>query len=165
MKRLLAAGAAAVVLAAAFAMHAAPTEEEEIEAVITTVLEAYRTGDSATLGRNYAPEVTVVPGDYSPLIDGWSNVEPRYRLAYAAFAQLELLRENTRIARRGKLAWAFYQWRLAGARGKDMVQAQGHTTMILEKRGGHWLIVHNHTSMVPTAGPAPGPAPAAPPQP
>ena len=162
MKHLLAGVAAALLLAAAFALHAAPADDQEIEGVIASVLEAYRSGDAATLGRHYAPEVTVVPGDYSPTLEGWSNVEPRYRMAFSAFARLELLRENTRIVRRGKLAWASYQWRLAGARGQEMVQAQGHTTLILEKRGGQWLIVHNHTSMVPTGPP---PSPAAPPQP
>ncbi len=161
MKRQLA-GVAVLLLAAASTLQAAPTDEQRIEEVITAVVEAYRTGDAATLGRHYAADVTVVPADYNPIIEGWSNVEPGFRLASSAFARLELLRENTRIVHRGKLAWASYQWRLAGARGQEMVQVQGHTTLILEKRGGQWLIVHNHTSMVPTG---PAPSPAAPPKP
>jgi uncharacterized protein (TIGR02246 family) len=162
MKRLVV-GGTALLLVAAFALHAAAaTEEKEIEQVIAAVLEAYRTGDSATLARHYASEVTVIPGDYNATIEGWSKVEPLYRAAFSAFARLELLRDSTRIMQRGKLAWASYQWRLAGARGQEMVQSQGHTTLILEKRGGKWVIVHNHTSIVPTA---PAPAPAAPPKP
>ncbi|MGH9777653.1 MAG: YybH family protein [Candidatus Acidiferrales bacterium] len=160
MKRLT--GMAVVVLGAALAAQAAPTEEEQIEEVVAAVLQAYRTGDSSTLGRYYAGDVTAIPADYSPTLEGWANLEPRYRAAQAAFGQLEVMRENTRIVRRGKVAWASYQWRLAGARGKDMVQALGHTTLILEKRGRQWVIVHNHTSLVPLRQEAP---PTAPPQP
>jgi ketosteroid isomerase-like protein len=161
VKRQLA-GVAAVVLAAALAAQAGPTEEQQIEEVVAAVVEAYRTGDYSTLGRYYAGDVTAIPSDYSPTLEGWANLEPRYRVAQAAFDHLELLRENTRVVRRGKVAWASYQWRLAGARGKEMVQALGHTTLVLEKRGRQWVIVHNHTSLVPLR---PEPAPAAPPQP
>ena len=41
--------------------------------------------------------------------------------------------------------------------------AVGHTTLILEKRDGKWVIVMNHTSEVPSAAPD-SPASAAPPQ-
>lgn len=161
MKRQLA-GVAAVVLAAVLAAQAGSTEEQQIEEVVAAVVNAYRTGDYSALGRYHASEVTAIPADYSPTLEGWANLEPRYRAAQAAFDQLELMRENTRIVRRGKVAWASYQWRLAGARGKETVQALGHTTLILEKRGRQWVIVHNHTSLVPLR---PKASPAAPPQP
>ena len=156
------AGVAAVALAAALALPAAPSDEQQIEGVIAAVLEGYRTGNTASLGRYHAADVVVVPGDYNPVVEGWTNIEPRYRLAQAGYDELDLMRENTRIVRRGKVAWASYQWRLAGVRGKETIQALGHTTLILEKRGGQWVIVHNHTSVVPTR---PGASPTGPPQP
>jgi len=162
VKRILAGVTALLLLAGSLALQAAPTEEERIEEVIAAVIEALRTSDYSAMGRHYAPEATVVPGDYSPAVSGWSNIEPGFTASHADFTNLELLREDTRIVRRGKVAWASYRWRLAGIRGKQMVQAQGHTTLVLEKRGGHWLILHNHTSLVPLRSEAP---PAAPPQP
>lgn len=135
-------------------LGAGPSEEEKIEAVIAAVIEAYRKGDYATMGRYYAPEVSVVPSDYNPPITGWANVERRYQRAYANVSGMELTRENTRIVRRGKTAWAVYQWRFAGIVGNQPLGAQGHTTLILEKRKRDWVIVHNHTSALP-APPAP----------
>lgn len=161
MKRRLA-GVAALVLAGALMAQAGLTEEQQIDEVVTAIVEAYRTGDYSALGRFYASDVTAIPADYSPTLEGWANLEPRYRAAQAPFDQLELLRENTKVVRRGKLAWVSYQWRLAGSRGKETVQALGHTTLVLEKRGRQWVIVHNHTSLVPLRPEAP---PAAPPQP
>lgn len=161
MRQLLG-GALALVLWAGMVAPAGAglSEEQQIEAVLTAVIEAYRTGDYTTMGRYYAPEVTVVPGDYSPPVTGWSNVEPRYRQAYANLTQAEMLRENTRIVRRGNVAWAVYQWRFAGTLGTQSFAAQGHTTLILEKRRGDWLIVHNHTSaLLPPPAPEKGPAP------
>ena len=141
---------------------ASPTEELKIEEVITAVIDAYRSGDYAAMGRYYAPEVTMVPGDYNPPLSGWTQAEERYRQASASLTGVEMTRENTRIVRRGNLAWAVYQWRYAAFVGTQTVGAQGHTTLVLEKRGGKWLILHNHTSALPPSC-APEKPPAAPP--
>lgn len=144
---------------------ASQSEEQKIEAVIAAVIEAYRTGDSATMGRYYAPEVTMVPSDYNPPVQGWSNVEQRYRQSYANLTQVEMVRENTRVERRGNLAWAVYQWRFTGAAGQNAVAAAGHTTLVLEKRRGQWVIVHNHTSAIlapPSPEKTPAPRPSSP---
>lgn len=151
-------------LGAALPAGAKDKEGEKIDAVVTAVIEAYRKGDYATMGRSYAPEVTVVAGDFTPPVAGWATVEERYRAQHANLGAVELSRENTRIERRGKTAWAIYQWRFAGILAGTPVAALGHTTLILEKRGGQWIIVHNHTSAIPAPPPAPTPTePAKPP--
>lgn len=160
MKRLVGGAVALVLAAGMFArVGAGTTEEEKIDAVIAAVIQAYRTGDYAAMRRYYAPEATVVPSDYSPPLVGWANVEPRYRRAYANLTGVEMIRENTRIERRGKLAWAVYQWRFAGVVGPRAFGVQGHTTLIFEKRGGNWLILHNHTSAIPPPAEPPAATP------
>lgn len=156
MKRLAGSVAVLMLVVGVLApLGAGPSDEEKIEVVIAAVIQAYRRGDVATLGRYYAPDVTVVPGDYHSPVEGWAKVEARYRQMYASLSGAEMMRENTRIFRRGNVAWAVYQWRFAGAVGTELFGAQGHTTLVLEKRKGHWLIRHNHTSVVPTpAAPA-----------
>jgi ketosteroid isomerase-like protein len=144
-------------------LGAGATEEEKIEAVIAAVIEAYRKGDYATMGRYYAPEVSVVPSDYNPPLIGWANVEPRYQQANANVSGMELVRESTRIVRKDKIAWAVYQWRFAGIIGNQAFEAQGHTTLILEKRKRDWVIVHNHTSALPMPPAPPRSAPEKPP--
>lgn len=128
------------------ARAASVTEEQKVEEVVAAVVEAYRAGDYEAMGAYYAPEVTMVPGDYGPPVLGWTNVVARYRAAQAGLSSVEMIRDNTRIQVRGKLAWAVYQWRFAAMLGSDPISALGHTTLVLEKRKGRWVIVHNHTS-------------------
>lgn len=149
---------------AGLALAAGSAEEEKIEEVIAAVIAAYRAGDYAGMSRYYAPEVTVVPSDYNPPVSGWTRVAESYQQAHANLSGVEMARENTRIVRRGKLAWAVYQWRFAGVMGAESVGAVGHTTLVLEKRDGRWLILHNHTSALlpprpPTNTPARSPSP------
>ena len=155
MRRLVVVGL--LLAAVTIALEAGPTEEQKIDETIDAVVKAYSSGDYDTMGQYYAPDVTVVPGDYSPTLSGWSNIMPRYRQAHLAYGAIEMTRENTKITRRGNIAWASYQWQLAGLRGKELLEVQGQTTLVLEKRKGHWLIVHNHTSLVPAPPEPPKP--------
>ena len=134
-------------------------DETKIDAVIEAVIEAHRNGDVNAMGRYYSSDVSFVPADYNPPIQSWATVAERYREAFSQLSGLELVRENTRIERRGKIAWASYQWRFAGVAGTQTMGALGHTTLILEKRGGDWIILYNHTSALPAP---PEPAPPAP---
>lgn len=151
MKRLLA-GALLLALGmvGASTLRAA-SDEEKIETVLDALIKAYRTGDYDSMGRYIAPEVTMVPANYAPPVQGWSNVKARYQQATANLVPAEMLRENTSIVRRGKTAWAVYQWRFAGLANGQPIGALGHTTLVLEKRKGNWVVVHNHTSAFPTA--------------
>jgi ketosteroid isomerase-like protein len=131
-------------------LGAGPSEEEKIESVVAAVIEAYRSADFATMGRYFASEATFVPSDYNPPIAGWNDAQQRYQRAMANVNQMELTRENTQIKRRGKTAWVVYQWRFAGLLANQPFGGRGHTTLVLEKRGRDWVIVHNHTSALPT---------------
>ncbi|MFQ5723718.1 MAG: YybH family protein [Terriglobia bacterium] len=152
MRRLAGIILALAALGAAYA-QARPSEEEKIEAVIAAVVEAYSSGDYAAMRKYYSPDVTMVPANYRPPLVGWDKVEERYRRAYENMTVAQMIRENTRIERRGNIAWAVYQWRFVGVMGGQAFSALGHTTLILEKHGGNWKIVHNHTSALP--GPPP----------
>lgn len=165
MKRWLISVLAGVLLAGAALAAQAATDEERIEEVIAAIVQAFEKGDYASLSQHYAPEVTVVPGDYNPPVVGWAAAEQRYRAAFARFTGVVMSRENTRIERRGKSAWAVYQWQFVGMAGSQPFTAVGHTTLVLEKRGGKWLVVHNHTSAIPAPPAAETPADAQQPAP
>ena len=60
-------------------------------------------------------------------------------------------RTNTYIKLNGNFAWACYQWDFSAVVDGQPSAARGQTTLILEKRNNHWVIVHNHTSVAPTA--------------
>jgi len=64
-------------------------------------------------------------------------------------------RSNTYIKLSGNFAWACYQWDFSAVVDGQPSAARGQTTLIVEKRNDHWVIVHNHTSLAPTAQPSP----------
>ena len=62
--------------------------------------------------------------------------------------QVRLDRTNTVIRVNGNVAWACYQWEFGAVVDGQDVASQGQTTVVMEKRDNHWVIVHNHTSFV-----------------
>ena len=150
-------GLIVAVLAAGLGILAPANDEDDIEKVLTAVVEAYRTGDYDAMGRYYAPDCTVVSFNYGPPVVGWANVARLYQSQHASLAGAEMIRENTMIQRKGKVAWVTYQWQFAANVRGALLGYQGHSTLVLEKRSRRWLVVHNHTSALP-ASTAPEPS-------
>jgi ketosteroid isomerase-like protein len=61
---------------------------------------------------------------------------------------MQIIRRNTFIYMHADVAWATYQWDFAAmlvtGKGYD---ARGQTTLVFNKVGNDWLIVHNHTAV------------------
>ena len=78
---------------------------------------------------------------------------------------VQLERRNTFVKVKGTLAWATYQWEFRAVVDGSPTGAQGQATLLFEKRGDRWLIIHNHTSVVALAQAQPStPAPQPPPE-
>ena len=135
-------------------------DEQAIEIAISEMLGAWQIGDVEMLHKYYADDVIVVSGAWEPPLMGWANFARAYR---AQRARMEgpprLERSNTYTIVRGNVAWAVYQWAFNAVVDGKPTSARGHTTLVLEKRKDRWVIVHNHTSLVPEPTP---PQPAAP---
>jgi ketosteroid isomerase-like protein len=138
------------------------TDDQKIEQSLSEMLAAWQIGDVELLHKYYADDVTVVSGLYEAPVIGWANYANAYRAQRQRIQQVRLDRRNTYIFVRGNVAWACYQWEFSALVDGQPSSARGQATLILEKRGGNWLIVHNHTSMVgamQTVGSEPPPAP------
>jgi ketosteroid isomerase-like protein len=61
---------------------------------------------------------------------------------------MQLIRRNTYIFTHGDVAWATYQWEFASSLNGKPVNARGQTTLVFNRVGDRWLIVHNHTSQL-----------------
>jgi uncharacterized protein (TIGR02246 family) len=140
------------------------TDEQQIDYLISETLGAWQIGDSARMHKNYADDVSVVNGGWAPPVLGWANYETLYKQQRAAMQQVRMDRSNTYIKVNGNTAWACYQWDFAALINGAPSAARGQTTYVLVKRDNHWLIAHDHTSVVQTVQPqAPaGVAPAKP---
>ena len=125
------------------------SDENQIDYMISEMLGAWQVGDIEKLHKDYADDVIVVNGAYAPPIIGWANYLAIYQQQRTRMQQVRMDRLNTMIKVAGNVAWACYQWDFAAVTDGAPTTAQGQTTLVMEKRNNHWIIVHNHTSMVP----------------
>jgi ketosteroid isomerase-like protein len=122
------------------------------------MLGAFQVGNVEAMHKYYADNATFVSGSYEPPVVGWNNYVALYEKQKAAFQGMQLIRRNTFIFVHGDISWTSYQWQFDGMYSGRPFTARGQTTLVLNKVGGNWVIVHNHTSEI-----CPGQAASAPP--
>jgi ketosteroid isomerase-like protein len=128
------------------------SDENQIDYMISEMLGAWQVGDVEKLHKDYADDVIVVNGAYAPPIAGWTNYLAIYQQQRTRMQRVRMDRSNTMIkVASANFGWACYQWDFEAVTDGIPTTAQGQTTLVLEKRNNHWIIVHNHTSMVPKA--------------
>lgn len=134
----------------------ATPEEEKIDHAIGEMLGAWQLGDVNVMHKYIADDVSVVAGTWTPPAIGWTNYLVAYQAQRARMQQVHMDRSNTliRIAPGGTVAWACYQWNFSAVVDGSPMAAEGQATLVLQKRGDNWLIVHNHTSLVQASQPA-----------
>ena len=144
--------------AAGAEMQARLPDPQAIDAGISEMLGAWQVGNVEALHKHYSDDVIVVSGVWEPPVVGWKNYLQAYQRQRERLQSVRLDRSNTLIRVRGNIAWAAYQWDFGAVVDGKPSGARGHTTLVLEKRGDRWLIVHNHTSIVPESQPPAAPA-------
>jgi len=136
-------------------------DEQQIDYLLSEMLGAWQLGDVEKLHTDYADDVAIVNGSWAPPIIGWTTYLAVYQQQRTRMQQVRMDRYNTYIKVSGMVAWACYQWDFAGVVDGQQTESQGQTTVVLEKRNNHWVIVLNHTSLppkVPQTAPASAPA-------
>jgi ketosteroid isomerase-like protein len=128
-------------------------DEQRIDYLISEMLGAWQVGDVDKLHKCIADDVSVVNGFWAPPVIGWENYLADYKLQRSRIQQVRLDRTNTLIRLAGKFAWASYQWDFSAVVDGQPDTAQGQTTLVFEKRGDDWVVVHNHTSLVQASQP------------
>src|SRR5213082_221093 len=137
------------------------SDEQQIDYTLSEMLGAWQLGDIEKLHKDYADDVAIVNGSWAPPILGWTNYLAVYQQQRARMQQVRMDRTNTYIKVDGMVGWACYQWEFAAVVDGQQTESQGQTTVVLEKRNNHWVIVLNHTSLaprVPQATPANAPS-------
>ena len=121
---------------------------DQIDHDIGEMLGAFQVGDVEAMHKYYADNVTFVSGSYEPPVVGWQNYVALYQRQRAAFQGMQLIRRNTFIFVHQDVSWASYQWQFDSMLNGKPFTARGQTTLVLNKVGDNWLIVHNHTSEI-----------------
>jgi ketosteroid isomerase-like protein len=133
------------------------SDEQQIDYTLSEMLGAWQVGDIDKLHKDYADDIVIVSALWGPPVIGWTNYLAVYQQEKAHMKQVRLDRSNTLIRVSGTVGWACYQWDFGAVVDGQPVGSQGQTTVVLEKRNNHWVIVHNHTSLVqavPSGAPA-----------
>ena len=133
-------------------------DSQAIDQTIGEALGYWQIGDVDSLHKYYADDVVVVSGLWEPPIIGWANYLKAYQAQRASMQGQRMERSNTLIKVNGNSAWATYQFVYAAMADEKVVQFHGHTTLVLNKQGDHWVIALNHSSVVDSTTSDPVPA-------
>lgn len=139
-------------LLAACAAPAARTPDATVEvtALLAASAGAWNRGDLAAFMADYANDSTLSYVSGGHFISGWQALHDRYYQSFFAPGKTHdsLAYENLAVrALAPDVALATARFRLL--RG-DSTVSSGPFTLVLQRRGGRWLIVHDQTASDPT---------------
>lgn len=133
----------------------AEPDEKELRTLVPKIVAAWESFDLDKVGQHYAADADLTYFDLAPMkYDNWAEYREGVKKMFFESNQSGKFKINDdlRVQTRGRLAWATFTF------GVDMVSKQGANshldgrwTMVLEKRGAGWIVVHEHVS-VPMAG-------------
>jgi uncharacterized protein (TIGR02246 family) len=127
----------------------AKDSDADIKAVVDQFAAAWGSLDPSKAAPFYAKDANLVFYDVLPLkYTGWDEYDKGVRPHFAQFQSLKITpKGDLQVTRRGDVAWT------TQTVGMDVTVKEGEgmaldmrQTLILEKRGGKWLIVHEHLS-------------------
>lgn len=153
--------------AAARAQAASAAFRAEVEAAVRAFVAAHNKPDAGAVAAMYGtqPGITAVAG--GAIIRGWDRIREvvgTLDSVAAARGGITLTLGSLDISALGdKYALAVAPYTLTLGKASTQVTQRGAITLVLQKAGREWKIIHDHTSTVPDRPPvAAGAAPAAP---
>ena len=125
-------------------------DTQAIDRAVGESLGYWQIGDIDSLHKYYSDDVVMVSGAWEQPVIGWDNFLKSYQAQRATVAGGRVDRSNTYIKVNGNSGWATYQFVYTAMADSKVVQFHGHTTLVLNKVEGRWVIVLNHSSIVDT---------------
>jgi ketosteroid isomerase-like protein len=128
----------------------AESEQDTLRSLVPKIITSWESLDISKIESNYAADADFAYFDLVPMkYNNWAEYRVGVQKALFEPNQSIKLRLNDDLGvhRRGSLAWATVTF------GADIVSKQGAAshldgrwTMVLEKRGNRWIVVHEHVS-------------------
>ena len=121
----------------------------QIDQAIGEMLGAFQLGDVETMHKHYADNATFVSGSYAPPVVGWQNYVPIYQSGMSGFQGIQLIRRNTYVYNTARRRLGYVPVGISlDVQWEAVFSGRTNDTLIFDKVGDKWLIVHNHTSQV-----------------
>lgn len=139
----------AIIFAVSMQSHGQQTEQA-LRTLVPRIVASWETFDLAKIEPYYATDPDLTYFDLAPLkYNNWAEYRATApKVLFEPNSSLKLkVNDDLRVHSRGSLAWATFTF------GADITSKQGAAshldgrwTMILEKRGKGWIVVHEHVS-------------------
>lgn len=113
-------------------------------------LAAWETLDPANAAPFYAKEADRLFFDIAPLkYTGWAEYAEGVKKFLSPYASIKFtLGRDVQVRQQGKLAWGAATFHLDAVKKNGSKEAfDGRWTLLWERRGSDWLVVHEHTSL------------------
>ena len=121
----------------------------EFKSLIQHYWEGWSTLDPDKTAPMYSKDADAVFFDVAPLkYNGWEEYKAGVKKVFADASSASIVpNDDLKVTRRGNIAWTSntFHGTINQKDGKTM-QLVGRHTAVWEKRGGHWIIVHEHVS-------------------
>jgi ketosteroid isomerase-like protein len=133
--------------------------DAEIRLTLEKLYAAWSDLDPAKTAPFYAKDPNLTFFDVAPMkYNGWAEYAAGVPEAFAAYRSGKFtLNDDLGLHRQGNWAWVTATWRaeLTKKDGGSEEHLEGRYSVILEKRGNKWLIVHEHMSVPLGTAPTP----------
>jgi len=129
----------------------------DFKAHMQKIMDAWSTLDPSNAAPFYSQEKGNVFYDIAPLkYTGWAAYEEGVKKILADYSTLKLtVRKDSRVRPHGNLAWGTATWHGDAVMKNGAKESlDGRWTVIFQKVGDDWLIIHEHVS-VPLQPPPP----------
>lgn len=134
-----------------------PAEKYDFKALMQQIWAGWETLDPANTEKFYDKAANRVFFDVAPLkYNGWAQYADGVKKVFADYSGAKLtLNNDARAYQRGNLAWGtatIHGALIKKSGGQDAMDLRW--TVIWEKKGDEWLIIHEHVSTPPPPPPA-----------
>jgi len=130
---------------------AGPDTDRAFTRLIQRYYDAWNSLDVEKAGEFYAKDAGLIFYDITPFeYHGWAAYKEGVKQAFFdKMTSAKLIPNNDlRVTRRGNVAWTTVTFHLSGAlKTGGAMELDARHTAIWVKRGGRWLVVHEHISV------------------
>ncbi len=124
--------------------------DAEFKALIDSYYAAWNTLDLEQPDKYYAKDADLTFYDIAPLqYKNWAEYKNGVKQLFTQYSSFKLIpNDDLKVVRHGDVAWTLLTFKISAVE-KDGTPSElvARHTAIWEKRGGKWLIVHEHVSV------------------
>lgn len=125
------------------------SDTAEFKTLIQHYWEAWSTLNPDNAAAMYSQDADAVFFDVAPMkYNGWGEYKEGVKKVFSSATTAAIApNDDLKVTRRGSIAWTSNTFHgTINQKEGQPIQLNGRHTAIWEKRGGHWIIVHEHVS-------------------